>query len=72
LVDEWLTGSLADFDRYPAVFSEPGRLAATVIVRLGHDPAGRIIGDFMLRREDAWAQLEVAGQAPARRPSCFP
>jgi RimJ/RimL family protein N-acetyltransferase len=62
-VNEWLTGSPADLDRYRAVFSEPGRLAATVIVTLGHDPAGQIIGDFMLRREDAWAQLEVADQA---------
>jgi RimJ/RimL family protein N-acetyltransferase len=30
-----------------------------VIVTLGDE----IIGDLMLRREDAWAQLEVAGQA---------
>jgi RimJ/RimL family protein N-acetyltransferase len=45
------------------VFSAPSRLAATVIVALGHDPAAPIIGDFMLRREDAWAQLEVADQA---------
>jgi RimJ/RimL family protein N-acetyltransferase len=62
-VNEWLTGSPADLDAYREMFSEPGRLAATVIVTLGHDPAARIIGDFMLQREDAWAQLEVAGRA---------
>jgi len=62
-VSQWLTGSPADLDDYRDVFSEPGRLAATVIITLGHDPAARIIGDFMLRREDAWAQLEVADQA---------
>src|SRR5438046_2703784 len=62
-VKQWLTGSPADLDGYREVFSEPGRLAATVIVTLGHDSAARIIGDFMLRREDAWAQLEVADQA---------
>jgi RimJ/RimL family protein N-acetyltransferase len=62
-VNEWLTGSPADLDDYRDVFSEPGRLAAAVIVTLGHDPAAVIIGDFMLRPEDAWAQLEVADQA---------
>lgn len=62
-VNEWLTGCPADLDSYRDLFAEPGRLATTVIVTLGHDPASRIIGDFMLRREDAWAQLDVAGQA---------
>ena len=49
----------------PGRFTDPARLAATVIV--GHD--GRIIGDFMLRVEDAWAQAEVADQARGGRPS---
>ncbi len=62
-INEWLTGSPADLDDYRRVFAEPGRLAATVIVMLGHDAAAQIIGDFMLRREDAWAQLEIADQA---------
>ena len=59
-VNEWLTGCPADLDGYRALFTEPGRLATTVIVELSD---GTIIGDFMLRREDAWAQLEVAEQA---------
>jgi RimJ/RimL family protein N-acetyltransferase len=62
-VNEWLTGSPADLDGYRKVFSESARLATTVIVTLGHDPTAPIIGDFMLRREDAWAQLDVADQA---------
>jgi RimJ/RimL family protein N-acetyltransferase len=62
-VNEWLTGCPADFDDYRELFTEPARLAATVIVTLGHDTAAPVIGDFMLRREDAWAQLDVAGQA---------
>lgn len=62
-VNEWLTGRSADLDEYRELFGEPARLAATVIVTLGHEAAGPIIGDFMLRREDAWAQLEVADQA---------
>ncbi len=62
-VNEWLSGCPADFDGYRALFSEPARLATTVIVCLGHDAGDPIIGDFMLRREDAWAQLEVSDQA---------
>ena len=52
-VNEWLTGSPADLDGYHELFTEPARLATTVIVWLGHDPAGPVIGDFMLRRGDA-------------------
>lgn len=62
-VNEWLTGHPADLDGYRKQFSERVRLATTVIIILGHDPSGPIIGDFMLRREDAWAQLEVADRA---------
>jgi RimJ/RimL family protein N-acetyltransferase len=62
-VNEWVTGSPADLDGYREVFSEPARLATTVIITLGHHPAAPIIGDAMLRREDAWAQLDVADQA---------
>ena len=40
-----------------------GRLATTVIIALGHDPAAPIIADFMLRGDDAWAQLEMTDQA---------
>lgn len=62
-VNQWLTGGPADLDAYRELFSEPARLAATVIVTLGHDAAAPIIGDFMLRRQDAWAQREVADRA---------
>jgi RimJ/RimL family protein N-acetyltransferase len=62
-VNEWLTDYPADLDAHRKLFSEPARLASTVIVALGHDAAAPIIADFMLRREDVWAQLEVADQA---------
>ena len=62
-VDEWLAGCPADLDGYRERFSESARLATTVIVTLGHDAAAPIIGDFMLRRQDAWAQLDVADHA---------
>jgi RimJ/RimL family protein N-acetyltransferase len=60
-VNEWLSGRSADLDAYRELFSKPARLTTTVIVTLGD--GGPIIGDLMLRREDAWAQLEVADQA---------
>ncbi|MGB8385405.1 MAG: GNAT family N-acetyltransferase, partial [Dermatophilaceae bacterium] len=62
-VNEWLTGCPADLDGYRALLSQPARLATTVILTLGHDPTAPIIGDFTLRREDAWTQLDLADQA---------
>ena len=59
-VNEWLTGTPATYDAYLTQFAEPDRLATTVIVER-HD--GTLLGDFMLRRQDAWAQTEVAAQA---------
>jgi RimJ/RimL family protein N-acetyltransferase len=58
-VARWLTQLPADLGTYRATFTEAGRLANAVIVQLD----GRIIGDFMLKVEDAWAQAEVADQA---------
>lgn len=62
-VNEWLTGAPADFETYRAAFCDPSRLAATVIVELADDPEPAVIGDFMLRRQDAWAQREVTDRA---------
>jgi RimJ/RimL family protein N-acetyltransferase len=62
-VNEWLSGGPADLDGYRELFSKPARLATTIIVTLDHDPAAPIIGDLMLRRDDAWAQLDIADQA---------
>ena len=62
-VNEWLTGRAPDLDGYREAFSAPDRLATTVIVTLGNEPQAPIIGDLMLRRGDAWAQLEVADRA---------
>jgi RimJ/RimL family protein N-acetyltransferase len=58
-VGEWLTEVPRNLDSYRTTFTEPCRLAATVIVELDVT----LIGDFMLRIEDAWAQAEVADQA---------
>ena len=61
-VNDWLTGTPPDLDGYRTLFAAPDRLAATVVVQLGA-PDGPVIGDLMLRREDAWAQVEVVEQA---------
>ena len=62
-VARWITQLPVDLGTYRATFTEPGRLADAVIVQLD----GRIIGDFMLKVENAWAQAEVAEQARGRQ-----
>lgn len=62
-VGEWLTEIPTSLEAYRSMFADPARLAATVIVELD----GTLIGDFMLRVDDAWAQAEVADQARARQ-----
>ncbi len=58
-VNEWLTGCPDTLDGYRDLFLGPDRLATTVVVEL----EGRVIGDFMLRRRDAWAQVERTDEA---------
>jgi RimJ/RimL family protein N-acetyltransferase len=48
-----------DLEDYRARFLSPDRLAATLVVE--HE--GVVVGDLMLRVEDAWAQAEVAAEA---------
>ncbi len=62
-VNEWLTGAPEDVSEYRTLFADPERLATTVIVELRHGPAAHVIGDFMLKREDAWAQIDVRDSA---------
>ncbi|MBL7497262.1 GNAT family N-acetyltransferase [Frankia sp. CNm7] len=63
-VTEWTTSAPADLDAYRGIFGNPARLAATVVVELHQGaPVGQVIGDLMVRREDAWSQREVAGRA---------
>jgi RimJ/RimL family protein N-acetyltransferase len=55
-VNEWMSSASPDFEVYRAKFEDPDRLGRTLVVELD----GRVIGDLMLRLEDAWAQTEVA------------
>jgi RimJ/RimL family protein N-acetyltransferase len=62
-VNEWLTGRPPGIEAYRELFADPARLATTVVVQLGQHPGAEVIGDLMLRREDAWAQREMAERA---------
>jgi RimJ/RimL family protein N-acetyltransferase len=66
-VGEWLTATPSTLDEYRKLFHDPARLADTVMVELLPELGGQVIGDFMLRVEDAWAQLEVAERAKRRQ-----
>lgn len=59
-VNRWLTTAPADVDAFRAHFADPERLAVTLLVEL---PGGGVIGDIMLRVEDAWSQAEVRALA---------
>lgn len=62
-VNRWLTGTPADVEGYRALFGDPARLATTVVVELDADSGRHLVGDLMLRREDGWAQIDVADRA---------
>ncbi|WP_108664483.1 GNAT family N-acetyltransferase [Euzebya rosea] len=58
-VSQWLTRAPTTIEAYRDAFLDPDRLVATLVIELD----GRVIGDLMLRVEDAWAQAEVADRA---------
>ena len=58
-VSRWLTAWEPDEAAYVERFRAPERLATTLVVELD----GRVVGDLMLRVEDAWSQAEVVEQA---------
>jgi RimJ/RimL family protein N-acetyltransferase len=58
-VSRWLTRAPASLAEHRSHFEEPESLARTVVVELG----GEVIGDLMLKVEDAWSQSEVTDQA---------
>ena len=62
-VNEWLISRPADLDAHRELFVKPARLANTVIIHLGHCPESEVIGFLLIRRENAWSQLEVADEA---------
>lgn len=62
-VSEWLTSRQTDLPAHRAHVTNPSRLGLTLVVQLGHEPHGAVIGDLMLRRPDGWGQTDVADRA---------
>lgn len=58
-VHDWLSTTTTDPATFAELFIQPGRLAVTLMVELD----GVVIGDLMLRIEDAWAQDATRDQA---------
>lgn len=58
-VGRWMTEVPTSQESYRLAFEDPRRLATTLVVEL----ADEVIGDLMLRVEDAWGQAEVADLA---------
>ena len=58
-VGRWITRWPTERAAYAEVFCAPERLPLTLV----YERDGTVIGDLMLRVEDAWAQTEVADDA---------
>ncbi|TYK50567.1 GNAT family N-acetyltransferase [Actinomadura decatromicini] len=56
---EWITAATVTYDDYRERFLREEQLIDMLLVELD----GRVIGDLMLKVQDAWAQEEVADQA---------
>ncbi|MEX0429196.1 GNAT family N-acetyltransferase [Nocardioides sp. DS6] len=62
-VYDWLGAATATYDAYRERFLRPGRLATKLVVELDEHVGTGVIGDLMVRVEDAWAQEEVVEEA---------
>jgi RimJ/RimL family protein N-acetyltransferase len=58
-VARWLTRLPASLEEHRTRFQDPESLAMTIVLELD----GEVIGDLMLRVEDAWSQAEVEDRA---------
>jgi RimJ/RimL family protein N-acetyltransferase len=58
-VGRWLTRAPATADEHRAAFEAPDSLARTLVI----ERDGAVIGDLMVKIEDAWAQAEIAERA---------
>jgi RimJ/RimL family protein N-acetyltransferase len=57
-VTEWMTIAPKSIEDYRKHFEQPDRLPRTLIM----ENDGHVVGDLMIRIEDAWVQAEVADQ----------
>lgn len=60
-VSEWITSAPPDLEAF-AAHQTPARLAVTLVVTL-RDVPHEVIGDLMLKVDDAWSQAEVRERA---------
>ncbi len=60
-VNHWISSAGADLPTFREQFLAPHRLTSTLMVEL----EGEVVGDLMVRVQDAWAQAEVKEQAVA-------
>ncbi|MFI5930525.1 GNAT family N-acetyltransferase [Actinoplanes sp. NPDC051494] len=58
-VSRWLTRASATLDEHRTWFEAPDSLARTLVIERN----GAVIGDLMVKNEDAWAQAEIAERA---------
>ncbi|WP_092556754.1 GNAT family N-acetyltransferase [Actinoplanes derwentensis] len=58
-VSRWITRASATLDEHRAWFRAPESLGRTLVIEHG----GTVVGDLMVKVEDAWAQAEVADRA---------
>ncbi|MEU4624992.1 GNAT family N-acetyltransferase [Actinoplanes sp. NPDC023801] len=58
-VSRWITRAPATLDQHRAWFASPDNLAKVLVI----ERDGAVIGDLMVKIEDAWAQAEVAERA---------
>ncbi|HCS61520.1 MAG TPA: N-acetyltransferase [Microbacterium sp.] len=64
-VNHWLGVAPATLEEFRERYLDPDRLPATFVIELlpTSDTNRTVIGDLMVRIQDAWAQLEVADDA---------
>lgn len=62
-VHEWITTAPADFEAFQAYFLDPARMATAFAITIEESGGSRVIGDIMIKVEDAWAQAEVRAAA---------
>lgn len=58
-VQEWITTASPDVEAFRAYFLDPARMATTLAIEIDGPDGPRMIGDVMLKVEDAWTQAEV-------------
>lgn len=65
-VSDWLTYQVEDVEVWREKFTDPDRLARTLVYELADEP-GRIVGDLMVLLQSPWSQAEARDLARDRQ-----